>query len=123
MTDFSKLSKEDLVKLVSEQQIELTDMSLEIDKIKDAAGGRKLQCLKILQTGHVTVESIAKRIGISARNVSSQLSYLRKDGYAIATDSLGRKFLEAETPVTVKTETPTLHEPAGTAKVITRKSA
>ena len=57
--------------------------------------GRKSQCLKILQSaGHITVDAISKRIGISARNVSSQLTYLRKDGHAIATDSLGRKFLE-----------------------------
>jgi len=57
--------------------------------------GRKEQCLKLLQsTEHISVAAMATRIGISARNISSQLTYLRKDGHAIATDSLGRKFLE-----------------------------
>ena len=57
--------------------------------------GRKEQVLGVLKSaGHITVAAIATRIGISARNVSSQLTYLRKDGYGIATDSLGRKFLE-----------------------------
>ena len=63
--------------------------------VKVRPEGRKDQCLKILQSaGHITVAAIAERLGISARNVSSQLTYLRKDGISIATDSLGRKFLE-----------------------------
>lgn len=78
-------------------ELECALISLEdrlcVSKVKPE--GRKAQCLKILQqAGHITVAAIAARIGISARNVSSQLTYLRKDGYAIATDSLGRKFLE-----------------------------
>ena len=101
------MTKEELVAMIEAQ-------SVEINKVKDAAGGRKLQVLKILQTGdHTTVKAIAARIGISDRNVSSQMTYLRKDGYAIATDSLGRKFLES---------TGQVHESAG-AKVITRKKA
>jgi len=58
--------------------------------------GRKQEVLDILLTGkHVTVGQIAKSLGINERNVSSQLSYLRKDNYRIATDSRGYKFLEA----------------------------
>ena len=57
--------------------------------------GRKDEVLAILQRGkHVTVSQIAKEVGISERNVSSQMSYLRKDGHNIATDSRGAKFLE-----------------------------
>ena len=57
--------------------------------------GRKQEVLAILQTGkHVTIGQIAKQLGISDRNVSSQLSYLRADNYKIATDSRGYKFLE-----------------------------
>ena len=79
------------------EELECTLVHLEerlcVSKVK--LEGRKEQCLKIMQSaGHITVAAIATRIGISARNVSSQLTYLRKDGYAIATDSLGRKFLE-----------------------------
>ena len=57
--------------------------------------GRKSQVLEILKSaGHISVAAIATRMGISARNVSSQMTYLRRDGHAIATDSIGRKFLE-----------------------------
>lgn len=58
--------------------------------------GRKDEVLAILQRGkHVTVSQIAKEVNISERNVSSQMSYLRKDGWNIATDSRGAKFLES----------------------------
>jgi len=58
--------------------------------------GRKDEVLAILRRGkHVTVSQIAKEVGISERNVSSQMSYLRKDRWNIATDSRGAKFLES----------------------------
>ena len=73
----------------------LSWLESKISRVQVKQTGRKEQVLKILQSaGHITVEAISLRIGISARNVSSQLTYLRRDGYAIATDSLGRKFLE-----------------------------
>jgi len=57
--------------------------------------GRKQEVLDILKRGkHVMVKTIAAELGITDRNVSSQLSYLRADGYKIATDSRGYKFLE-----------------------------
>jgi len=50
--------------------------------------GRKDEVLAILkQHGHVSVGFIARTVGINERNVSSQLTYLRRDGYRIATDS------------------------------------
>lgn len=56
---------------------------------------RKVEVLHVLQDrGHVSILDIAEAVGISAKNVSSQLVYLKKDGYKIATDSAGRKFLE-----------------------------
>lgn len=62
----------------------------------DAAPGRKAQVLAILKRrGHVSIPEIARELGISDRNVSSQLTYLRRDGYGIGTDSKGRKFLES----------------------------
>lgn len=57
--------------------------------------GRKIEVLRVLQErGHASIVAIAEAVGISAKNVSSQLVYLKKDGYKIATDSAGRKFLE-----------------------------
>jgi len=59
--------------------------------------GRKDEVLAILKEGkHVSVAMLAKRVGISERNISSQMSYLRKDGWLIATDSRGNKFLEGK---------------------------
>ena len=57
--------------------------------------GRKDEVLALLKAGRVTVAEMAKKIGISERNISSQLSYLRKDGILIGTDSKGRKFIES----------------------------
>lgn len=57
--------------------------------------GRKDEVLEVLiGKGKVSVSEISKIVGISCRNVSSQLSYLRKDGYNIATNSKGFKFIE-----------------------------
>ncbi len=85
----------ELEAIVEDLQCALYSLEARLCVSKVKPEGRKEQCLKIMQSaGHITVAAIAIRIGISARNVSSQLTYLRKDGYAIATDSLGRKFLE-----------------------------
>lgn len=87
-------TKAELEAMVAE--LEETLCWLETKLARPAAPiGRKAQVLAILKKeGHISVAAIAKRIGISARNVSSQLTYLRKDGIAIATDSIGRKFIE-----------------------------
>lgn len=59
------------------------------------APGRKDQVLALMITGkHWKIGDLAKAVGINERNISSQLTYLRKAGHAIATDSLGRKFIE-----------------------------
>jgi biotin operon repressor len=83
-------SYEDLVKRVIELETELAE--IKANPVK--AEGRKSEVLKYLQdNGHVKVADIAKHLGISDRNVSSQMTYLRKDGHEIATDSRGYKFL------------------------------
>lgn len=88
------MKKQELEEMITEYECLLQWLESKISSVRVKPEGRKSEVLKILQTGHVTVDAIAQRIGISARNVSSQLTYLRRDGYAIATDSLGRKFLE-----------------------------
>lgn len=118
-------TKEELVARVAELIAANTKLVSDLEQAKASPEGRKSQVLKILQTGHVTVASIAARIGISDRNVSSQMTYLRKDGYAIATDSLGRKFIEDAPAVAapeVKAEAGTVHEKPAEAKTILRKA-
>ena len=63
--------------------------------------GRKEQVLAMLTTeGPISVDQMSKMLSdatgdkITSRNISSQLSYLRKDGIAIGTNSLGKKFIE-----------------------------
>ena len=79
-------TKEELMARIAELEAKLEAKSL---------GGRKAQVLEYLQkNGHCRVSSIAAALGISDRNVSSQMTYLRADGHSIATDSRGYKFLE-----------------------------
>lgn len=66
--------------------------------------GRKDDVLAILQEGPAGILEIAEKLNINSKNVSSQLSYLRKDGYIIHTDEKSRKYLAVAEPV--KTETP-----------------
>ena len=96
MTDLNKLNKEELVAVVCELEECLILLEDRIAKGKKFLPGRKEEVLQVLlDKGKVTVSDIAKVVGISHRNVSSQLSYLRRDGVNIGTDSKGRKFIEA----------------------------
>jgi biotin operon repressor len=56
--------------------------------------GRKQQVYEILKmNGPLTIKDISRKLNISTKNVSSQLTYLRSDGYQIFTDNNGKKFL------------------------------
>jgi biotin operon repressor len=69
------------------------EVNNEIDNIKNKKG-RKSEVLEILKRGeNVSIMEIGKELGISCKNVSSQLSYLRSDNYNICTDKDGKKFL------------------------------
>jgi len=73
MTDLSKMTKEELIELVNNTK----------------TGGRKEQVLKCLKEGVDTIEAIAAKLDINTKNVSSQLTYLRKDGHKIISISAG----------------------------------
>lgn len=65
-----------------------------IDVIESKKDGRKGEVLRILKERKlVSIKAIAKELDISCKNVSSQLSYLRSEGYNICTDTKGNKFL------------------------------
>lgn len=99
---FKMLTKTEIIDLVREfvQNNEADEVRALRDELKnimkiERGDGRKVEVLHVLQErGHVSILDIAEAVGISAKNVSSQLVYLKKDGYKIATDSAGRKFLE-----------------------------
>ena len=61
----------------------------------DRGEGRKKEVRDILEDGgRYSIREIGERLGISDKNVSSILTYLRKSGLKICTDSDGRKFIE-----------------------------
>lgn len=92
----TEMKKNELVEMIEDMECCLSmleDRVVQKEKIKKQ--GRKEEvhdCL--VANGKISVGDIAVKVGISARNVSSQLSYLRRDGVNIATDSKGRKFIE-----------------------------
>lgn len=58
-------------------------------------GGRKEELIELLnKEGRLNIKEIGGKMGISAKNVSSLLMYLKKDGVRICTDCEGRKFIE-----------------------------
>lgn len=58
-------------------------------------GGRKEELIDLLnREGRLNITEIGGKMGISAKNVSSLLMYLKKDGVRICTDCEGRKFIE-----------------------------
>jgi len=89
-----EMSKSELLACIEE--LESVLCYLESKNGKTFKEGRKSEVLAILQQGRITVKDLAKKVGISERNISSQMSYLRKDGVKIGTDSLGRKFIEQD---------------------------
>jgi len=77
--------KEELVELLNEA----------IGGTRKFKVGRKDQIADLFLTGNsYSVQEIADTLGITAKNVSSQLTYLRKDGMEIGTRSNGKKYLE-----------------------------
>lgn len=80
MNKLNELSKEELILLV----------------MRGKGSGRKNEVLKLLKDGRISIEDIAKKIGIERRNVSTLLSYIRKDGYNLGKDSKGRIYIEED---------------------------
>jgi predicted HTH transcriptional regulator len=104
VVNMEKYSKEELQAMVCE--LEETLLALEerlCKKVKVQKPGRMVQVLEILQKGPITTSAIAERVGIDNRNVSSQLTYLRKGDlnntyYDIGKDSLGRHVILGSRP-------------------------
>ena len=66
---------------------------LKLERVED--GGRKEELEGLLkEDGRLNIKEIGEKMGISAKNVSSLLMYLKKDGVRICTDCEGRKFIE-----------------------------
>lgn len=90
------VSDEDYIAELEETIVYLRDKSKQSSRKGKVL--RKYEVLELLKkNGKMTVSEIAAQVGIDNRNVSSQLTYLRKqDGINIATDSRGYKFIESD---------------------------
>ena len=90
--ELNEMSKEELYSLIEDQQQTILDLQVKLEsRNKD---GRKSQVLDILkECDSISILDISKKLGISTKNVSSQLTYLRTDGYRIFTDPNGKKCL------------------------------
>lgn len=85
--------REELELMEKEELLELV-ISLN-EKLESKSKGRKGEVLQILkERGPINIQDIAKELGISNKNVSSQLTYLREE-YNICTDGNGKKFIMA----------------------------
>ena len=81
---------------IEDQQQKILELQIKLEASTNKEG-RKSQVLDYLRNnGHVTIKDIANGLSISTKNVSSQLTYLRTDGYEIFTDNNGKKFLYGE---------------------------
>jgi biotin operon repressor len=95
--EFEKMKKEDLVNVCCEMEGVLIWLENIISKSKGFKKGRREQVLEVLQKEkRITVGQIGAQLGMTCRNVSSYLCYLRKEGVNIGTDSKGRKYIETE---------------------------
>lgn len=82
------LDVDELIQHVKECYVELENLKT---KTKTS---RKSEVLELLKTNtSISIVEIAERLNISTKNVSSQLTYLREEGYNVCTNSQGRKFL------------------------------
>lgn len=77
--------------LISKDEL-ITELQLKLEA--SSKDGRKSQVLELLRKhDNISILEMSKLLGISTKNVSSQLTYLRSDGYKIFTDHKGRKVL------------------------------
>ena len=94
-SDFNSFDEADefIINHIDEQAELIVHLQTQLSK-KDSGAGRKSQVLDLLiNCSSISILDISKKLNISTKNVSSQLTYLRSDGYKIFTDHRGRKVL------------------------------
>jgi len=97
MEEISQHSKKDVLEGYENLLLEYTELLSKYEELQARMGQgsehRREQVLRLLQEGPATLQELADKLNTSTKNISSQLSYLRKDGHPIGTDHLGRKFI------------------------------
>ena len=95
MSILKKMNKEELIQECEDQMQIILDLQMRLESSNNGMG-RKAQVLEVLRNNSaISIVKIAEKLGITTKNVSSQLTYLRSDGYKIFTDNHGKKVLMA----------------------------
>ena len=103
-----KMSKKELIETIENQSQMILDLQVKLETSNKNSNNRKSQVLELLrQHESLSITELADLLNISTKNVSSQLTYLRTDGYKIFTNQFGRKVLFEDKPEETETETET----------------
>lgn len=91
----TELTVEQMSKMNKDKLIEcLTEAIAQLNARKEQKSNKKYLVLDILKRGTpISILDISNELEISTKNVSSLLSYLRKDGVTIHTDDKGCKYI------------------------------
>jgi predicted Rossmann fold nucleotide-binding protein DprA/Smf involved in DNA uptake len=84
----NKLTKDELITKIDELNSLVESLN------KNRTSKRKQEVLDLLKKNPISIYDMSVELDITNKNVSSQLCYLKKDGYLICTNSSGCKFLE-----------------------------
>ena len=88
-----EMTQNEMQKVIDNQEQIILDLQVQFENARNSSG-RKSQVLELLREfDAISILEIAKKLSISTKNVSSQLTYLRTDGYKIFTDNHGKKVL------------------------------
>jgi biotin operon repressor len=88
-----EISKEEMIIMIDNRDQIILDLQVQLENARNSSG-RKSQVLELLKENvSISILDISKKLSISTKNVSSQLTYLRTDGYKIFTDNHGKKVL------------------------------
>jgi len=88
-----EMTKAEMAELIAKLQADNANLSAKVNN----KTGRKEQVLGLIrERGKISIKDLATEIGISERNISSQLSYLRNDGLKFGKNSKGLIYEELD---------------------------
>lgn len=86
------MNKEEMAKRIEELEKENAALRVRASG-KGNVFGRKYEVLEVLAEGSKSILEMSEELGIGSKNVSSQICYLKKEGWGIITDEEGRKMV------------------------------
>ena len=91
--NYNEMTKDELVLEIEVKDQLILDLQIKLEKNQNNSS-RKSQVLEMLRSKEsCSILEISEELKVSTKNVSSQLTYLRSDGYQIFTNPVGRKVL------------------------------